>query len=289
VVIAALSFLAYYNYRATGHPLKLPYGVHEMKYGVAPLFLFGGLRPAPEYTEARFRQFWAEWDVSVYEGTRSDLAEFLIWKVVAGAMFYVRGWPQILVLLAVPALLVWRRARFPLIVTSVFLAALTIEKAVLAHYASPGASLMILVFVLALFALGRWRPGGRPAGRLMVRVAVGGWMLLVPWRLLVPSDPPPDLFRGFRQKRPDVLRRLDKEPGKLLVLVRYSPHHNFHHEWIYNRADIDNARIVWARGFGGDRDRRLLEYYPERAVWELEPDLPGAPLRPYRGRERAVR
>ena len=56
VLTGAVAFLGYYNYRATGDPLLLPYRLHEMRYGVAPLFVLGGLRPVPEYTDARFRR-----------------------------------------------------------------------------------------------------------------------------------------------------------------------------------------------------------------------------------------
>ena len=33
-----------------------------------------------------------------------------------------------------------------------------------------------------------------------------------------------------------------------------------HEKWVYNRADIDRAEIVWARDMGS-RNRELLEYF----------------------------
>lgn len=62
---------------------------------------------------------------------------------------------------------------------------------------------------------------------------------------------------------------LSKQPGQHLVLVRYGPHHNIHYEWVYNDADIDRSRIVWARSIPNGKNAELLRYYPRRQVWEL--------------------
>ena len=51
-------------------------------------------------------------------------------------------------------------------------------------------------------------------------------------------------------KRETVAERLGDEPGEHLVLVRYGPRHDLWEELVYNRADIDGSRIVWARSLG---------------------------------------
>ena len=74
------------------------------------------------------------------------------------------------------------------------------------------------------------------------------------------------------QNAKGVLARLDKEPGKLLVLIRYGPHHYIFNEWVYNDADIDQSRIVWARAMTEGKDKELLRYYPKRQAWILDDD-----------------
>jgi hypothetical protein len=69
-----------------------------------------------------------------------------------------------------------------------------------------------------------------------------------------------------------VQEQLARAPGKHLVFVRYWPQHIFQQEWVYNAADIDGAQIVWARDLGAVEDQKLRQYYPDRAVWLLEPD-----------------
>jgi hypothetical protein len=61
-------------------------------------------------------------------------------------------------------------------------------------------------------------------------------------------------------------------PGQMLVFVRYSPRHIYQNEWVWNEADIDGARIVYARDLGPEEDEKLIRYYPKRTVWLLEPD-----------------
>ncbi len=60
------------------------------------------------------------------------------------------------------------------------------------------------------------------------------------------------------------------EPGEQLVLVRYGPRHDAWEELVYNRADIDQSRIVWAHSLGFEKDSELIRYYSKRKVWLLE-------------------
>jgi hypothetical protein len=70
-----------------------------------------------------------------------------------------------------------------------------------------------------------------------------------------------------------LIERLEHEGGRHLILVRYRPNHNIFIEWVYNRADIDGAAVVWARDMGVEKNRELLDYYRDRKVWLFEPDV----------------
>ena len=72
-------------------------------------------------------------------------------------------------------------------------------------------------------------------------------------------------------ERDRVQQQIAQTPGNHLVFMRYGPNHNAHNEWVFNEADIDSARIVWARDMGDAKNRELIEYYKGgRQVWMIE-------------------
>ena len=83
--------------------------------------------------------------------------------------------------------------------------------------------------------------------------------------------------------RARLLERLESTPGRHLVLVRYAPGHSTHAEWVQNGADIDGARVVWARALDPARDRRLRAYFRDRRAWLIAPEDARAELVPYPG------
>jgi hypothetical protein len=61
--------------------------------------------------------------------------------------------------------------------------------------------------------------------------------------------------------------------GKQLLIVRYGRDHNaVMNEWVYNRADVDGSKVVWARDMDTAANRELLEYFHDRRAWLVEAD-----------------
>jgi hypothetical protein len=87
-----------------------------------------------------------------------------------------------------------------------------------------------------------------------------------------------DVNEPFRKP---VEKQLDAIPGEHLVIVRYSKDHNSGEEYVFNDADIDHAKIVWAREIPGVDLKPLLTYFRNRDVWVFEPDEDDSVVQPY--------
>ena len=65
--------------------------------------------------------------------------------------------------------------------------------------------------------------------------------------------------------------------------MRYRPDHEILEEWVYNGADIDGSKVVWARDMGAAKNQELIDYYKDRRVWLVEPDEKPVRVTPYHG------
>jgi hypothetical protein len=90
-------------------------------------------------------------------------------------------------------------------------------------------------------------------------------------------------FPAWQFERARIVNELKVDGRRHLVIVRYGPKHQPNHEWVYNAADIDGARVVWAREMDPPQTQRLLEYFKDRQAWLAEIDIDHMPrkLVPY--------
>jgi hypothetical protein len=66
-----------------------------------------------------------------------------------------------------------------------------------------------------------------------------------------------------------------------VAIVRYRPDHDFIlDEWVFNGADIDGSKVIWARDMGA-QNSELIHYFSRRHAWLVEPDYNPPRLTPY--------
>jgi len=152
--------------------------------------------------------------------------------------------------------------KMALVVTG-FLCARVIETFHHEHYSAPvwaAIGLMVAVWAERTWHL-RFR--GLPAGKAAVLLA-----LLAP--PVVAMTHRTQLQDGWPARRVALVKRLSGLTGDQLVVVRYpAPKWNVIEEWVYNGADIDREKVVFAHDLGAEEDRVLLNYYPNRTKWLL--------------------
>jgi hypothetical protein len=74
-----------------------------------------------------------------------------------------------------------------------------------------------------------------------------------------------------KMDRAALKARLENTPGQHLVIVHYGPKHSFAREWVYNDANLDTAKVIWARDMGPE-NRELEQYFKNRKVWNIQVD-----------------
>jgi hypothetical protein len=276
-------FMVYYNWRQTGNPLLLPHVLNTDTYVTAPMFLWQHAKLPLHYRNAQFDNFYNVWERAYYQKTWKDARRVSEKKVASmGALFFWRA--ELLLLPFVPFLLRDRKVR--LLVAILLLGVLGILAVVWdePHYAAPMACVLFALVVQTMRHVNTLKVGRRRLGAMIVRVAVVVLLVQTVGRALEHQcDPSQDKCGGLRE-RAAIIDKLKSAHGKHLVMVQYSKLHDSHFEWVYNGAEIDAAKIVWAREMDRTQNEKLFAYFKDRQVWLVNADEygPGArQLKPY--------
>ena len=280
VVILALTAgaMAFYNLRVTGNAFKMPYLLHEATYAMAPFFLWQSPRPAPMYRHEILRfhhlraleHYASQWSVRGFAAASVEKLKSL-WKFYHGS----RG---IRLALTVPLLMLpWalrnRWTRFALLTCAVLIAGLAIETWAHPHYAAPITGLVCVLVLQAMRHLRLWHRHGRLTGRLIVWtiaiVTIASFIVTLVQQARIKAS-------AWASERSQILAQLKQDGRRHLVIVPQRPLHPEYgkrpQEWVYNEADIDGAKVVWAREMDTAQNRKLLEYFKGRSVWLLKVD-----------------
>jgi hypothetical protein len=278
VLVAAGAFDLYYNWRSTGNPLLMPYVVNARTYHISRPFLWQTRNPIPAYHHRVLRTFYSFHELPEYFKSRQ------LWglEVLTGQkiqIYYVSfAWP--LFLLMFPAfwqMLKSRKQRLLAITPLVLLAGLLLESwPPHSHYAGQALGAMVAIAIYGLRMLRVWKPRGVPIGLMTSRAIV---LVMAIWMLFGVGEKilnPYLLQINDRKLLADVADReritaeLNQLPGQHLVIVHNHWSHTGSEDWIYNKPDIDHAKIVWAREMGPQENQNLLRYFSYRKVWVVD-------------------
>jgi hypothetical protein len=277
-LLLAGAAIGFYNFRVTGHPLRLPYQVHEATYAIAPLFIWQQPRPEPPYRHQVLRDFHVNMDPAYRQSLRGWLSTASERYSFLAALHLPTSFRYLilaLVVLTIPVA-VRKDSRFTLLLILLggFVVGTLPEIFMSYRYTAPAASLLFLLVLRTLRHVRLWRWRGRPLGRSLVRVGVLACLvafLLTTVRVLAATSEGLDL-RQWGTNRAATIASLKHQDGQHLVIVRYGRKHSPHQEWVYNEADIDRSSVVWAREMNPIHNRALLAYFKDRHVWLLSVD-----------------
>jgi hypothetical protein len=162
------------------------------------------------------------------------------------------------------------------------------------HYLAPFTAAFYAIGLQCMRHLRLWTPEGKPSGVAMVRLTVtvcfvlaGLRVFAVPLKVTGPEWPAGNWVLSwlgpehFGAERAQIEAYLEHQPGKQLAIVRYAGKREPLNQWVYNSAEIEGSKVIWAGEVDPASDRELLNYYRDRKVWLVEPDTTPARISRY--------
>ena len=277
-IAAALSMIAWHNYAVSGRLSGMPYRLHEEQYGVAPLFVFGHqLTPSIE-TLGQLPQIMHDFHYGWALESFLKRPGFWGWLVgIAQAAGTVWGFWVAFAMIPVLTVGYWRKfrlARWLALAVGLQMLFSAAVCWVFPHYLSPMLPWLVVLSVLGIrrifrmFVRAQWLSMAQPR-RLVGAILAVQLVLLAMAGLRMGRDP----NRAWAQQRAALAAQFEARDGEHLILVRYSPEHNPHCEWVYNLADLEHAKVLWARHERDEWTEQLKSRYaPSRFIWQLNPD-----------------
>ncbi|MGA2715461.1 MAG: hypothetical protein ABSG41_20365 [Bryobacteraceae bacterium] len=278
LLLVGATAMSYYNWRVTGNPLHLPYTTIHKTYSVVPLFVWQSSTPAPSFRHTVLKRYFLEtephYQAADTLGTLRGWAAAQPWRLrmakdlLFGNFFLMLCLPMVFIYASPPL-------RFLLAILGVFIVALALESWNQIHYFGP---VIGLAAVLKMSSL-RWLSAVK-IHRRKIGIALSTGVILCSALNLIQDSmvfPQRDVFSS---ERAGIQKELESTDGLHVVLVRYADDHPPVQQWVYNRANIDASKVVWAWEMSDQENRRLFDYFKGRTFWLLEPDAAPPHLKP---------
>jgi hypothetical protein len=265
----------YYNFRVTGNPSLLPYKEYFQQYQIHPPWIIFSGNKAPIYRHTYIENTWREQEEEYRANRTSPLHNFrdayAVFAFFCPALYF---FPLAVGILLSGSYRFWAA----LGIYCFTWAGLFIESNKAPHYIAVCAALLPL---LVLYGLRLLRIiGGRYGPLLVLTLAM---LFCLQGRASEQGRSYETRGRKVVSTRMMALEMATKVSGSHLILVRYSPDHVDKSDGcVYNAANIDAARVVWAMDMGTEKNRELIDYYQgTRKIWLYQPDVDPNKLIPY--------
>jgi hypothetical protein len=263
--------MAYYNFKVTGNPAQIPYQTYEATYAQKSSFLLDDQnRPRPTYRHKIMHDFYLggtlkpqkhrSWGPTPRKLMHKAKQLWKLWK------FYL-GFVLTLPFIMLPWLTADHWMRFALLTCGLEIAASASVSRMFPHYSAPITGLLFAIVVQAMRHLravrwGSWRPGRFLVAMIPV-LLIASLVPVLAQKMNVNPE-------AWHLQRARILAELERDAARHLIIVRYGPRHSKNKEWVYNQAEIDGAKVLWAREMDAAQNLKLLKYFGDRQAWLLE-------------------
>lgn len=286
VLAAGLAFTGYYNWRVTGSALRLPYEVNRETYGWPENL---GILPAKQVSirhrvlrdmyqkEIAHHTIYSSWHAFL---DSLDVRAFENWSFFGGPVLTIP-------LLFLPNVFLDRRTRPVVAIVAVMLGLNLFQMLLYPYHLGPVVPAIFVLIaqgarhIYVLFSRTRLARGLAFAVLLPFCAAAASTLKLEADDLKLPLTYWEHGAEAHADARAYIEHWLSNRPRKQLVVVHYSRYHSPDQEWVYNGADIDGSKVVWAREMDPSSDAELVRYFKDREVWRLDADSTPQHVVPY--------
>jgi len=286
IFLPFLVFQGIANRAATGSVFRMAYVEHAQQYDRAPVLWI--LKPdlGPK-RGVEVRKPHDGWELSSYYQVAnqslvvkfrkrlSDIRRQIPWSNSADVISAVLVLPQLLA-----------GGTFLLLALALSFVGLFFETWYIPHYGAPLMAAVLVTQIYSLFLIARSKAGtariGRVAAVLLTLFLFSRPPLLqTTFHFLADKDfkYTGTIYEAYKETgaKENIERKLNSLAGAHVVIVRRSPSRISEYEWVYNSADIDGQKIIWAQDLGAEKNSRLFRYYAGRQFWLCEPEAELAP------------
>ena len=241
IIFFLFIWLLFYNYHLVGDPFKLPHAYW-----------------APKNSPIKMIQMF-QWSPQL--PLFNKLLRF--YNAFIGPILLIT-------LFSVKSIIKGRETLFALIIAVMLFCISAIATKAWPHYTASIVCLVFLVITKGLIGISTFNFMKRPLGSFLVKAIVVGYIVssIITYGFKVYDGKSYSWL--IRKQR--ILDKLESDDNKYLIMVRYSDSHNVNKEWVYNRADIDNSDVVWARVLDPLENQKLFRYFKNRKIFLLQAD-----------------
>jgi hypothetical protein len=287
VGLVTLALTLAHNRAVTGKPLLLPYQYAQQVLGVPQSLVIQKPLPQPPLEfkdqrdiyqlQLRLRRGASSWPIAPVHWLQIGLVSSVFFLSIGGGVLVLVELKRGSHALTRPAVLACACA----------IGCACLHCACMPHYLAGYGVIFAFLFSQSLrgawnglgfgLRLPPWFKGAGLAAFVLLSIVAERPLLVPDFDSLIPP-------MGARAALNEQLQAL---PGRHLVLVHYGPKHDVMASWIYNRANVDASKVVWARDLSPAGNRELLKYYRDRRLWYVEADAPSPRLNAAQPEQRA--
>lgn len=280
VLLCTVLFMGYFDFRITGNAFVTPEALVMRQFEQVKLFAWQAPDLSLTYNNPQFRGFYAGLETRRFHRSWGEWVHRAWQSCIQWWKFFLGGALSFPLVLTLPWLVRDRRMHLLFVQFFCVVAGMLSIVYFFPHYSAPLTAVVFALVVQAMRHLRQWQAWGRPVGVGLTRVVMLAVLANVPYYAWTQARHPA-AAESWSAGRARIVHQLNATPGRHLVIVRYRPDHWLGHEWVYNAADIDAARIVWAREIPGRDPQPLFDYFRDRQVWLVNADASPAQLEPY--------